>query len=483
MDKLQLYDAFMRQREPPTPPAPPAPDPDIVPHIKSIFSRIGSDTPKFWRLLGIMPKPFDTSFLHKLERKSEVVSAVINSVVEDVMSTGYKLVKRDGVRRAKTSEYRRAIEFFNKPSKSDRFDAWMSNFVHDVVYYSNAYIEIGGFKDHKVIDSEGREVWVCPEDKTNFINMVTTIPAYTMRGMYYENGELPEPPEAAFVQRVGGHDIYFASNKVYHITNFAYDGPYGVSPLQALIEVITGSINLTHYISKLYEGNVPKHLVNLGQLDDKTLRRTSLLMRQQLDVADNPYGLVLMSIPGDQFKIQRIFDTANEGKFLETLRYYREQVAASFGVPLQRLGWAESNKPMTPAQEDAYYDITERRHKLIEKLLNNYILPRLGVKTWVVRYKSPRPQKYDNNATIAARFSIANERLRRQHTLTINESRQILSSLIEIDLPPIDDERADDPFYTPPQPQPLLPIGTESASGKPDTGGHKPGEGEGSVDK
>jgi len=81
-----------------------------------------------------------------------------------------------------------------------------------------------------------------------------------------EDGTIPQPPNEAYIQKIGGREKarLTTDELIYKIMNPRTNSPYGLSPVEALILVVTTALKLAAYnIAYFQEGNVPEGFVEL----------------------------------------------------------------------------------------------------------------------------------------------------------------------------------------------------------------------------
>ncbi len=92
------------------------------------------------------------------------------------------------------------------------------------------------------------------------------IDASTIDIITNQDGTLPQPPEVAFIQRVGKKEIakLTLNELIYKMLNPRTDSPYGLSPIESLIITVTTALKLSNYnLAYLTAGNIPEGLVEL----------------------------------------------------------------------------------------------------------------------------------------------------------------------------------------------------------------------------
>lgn len=113
-------------------------------------------------------------------------------------------------------------------------------------------------EDLLVLDAVAEE-----KQKTVGNKLLTLLPidAATIRLRVNESGATPEPPEAAYVQVIRGQRTaeLTTDEMIYLCMNPRNDSPYGLSPLESLMIVITSSLKAGMYnLAYLTDGNIPE---------------------------------------------------------------------------------------------------------------------------------------------------------------------------------------------------------------------------------
>lgn len=441
----------------------------------------GQTVHSLWEAGGTQRRNISYELLEVILKKSATVAAVVRRNVEDVMSPGYTFVPTPGIKNPKPKQRETAINRFSQPSVDDIANDWLEGIVYDFVVFSDMYIELSGAADKIVGTVDEIPTW----DFGSPLQSWYHVDATTMWMELNEHGETNDPPKHSYLHTVKhkadyerqgrvvglsnkGKAVHFTRNKVAHAGRFK-DGVYGTPALLPLITVLAAQLNLTNYVGKLYAGQVPKALMNVGDMSDSEIKALIQLIKQQIDTASNPFGLVAVNIP-DDFSVERLMDTAREGRFIELLDYYRQEVCAVFGIHPSKLGWGELRGEETMAM-DTWYDVVEAYHRKIEAVINNAIMPLLGVTDWRFRFNSPRPKKEEHEARNRAMHSQAIMLLRKSQVVTINEARTEFLGLEKLP-----DDFADDPAYVPPQAPAFGGGGTPGEPGSPPTEPPVPGQ-------
>jgi len=387
----------------------------------------------------------DPHMIRDIAKRSEVVDAVLRRIVEDVMGTGYEFIPIDPEKRRSNKQLKILEGFFSKPNSDDIGDEWIENIIYDLALFNDAYIELDGNADY----NQGKNDWIFGGD----LQGVWHVDAATMS--IYPYNQLPEPPHMAYCQKVKGIERKFAKNKIIHLSKFRRGRLYGTSPLASLLTVLAGHLYLTEYTAKLFSGNIPKTLVNVGDLSSKEMNTMLNLIEGQISQATTPYGMLVLNA-GEGFEVNRLLDGTKEAQTLEMLYYFREQICSVFGIPPMKLGWVQTGKMSNPEQQlDTWYDVVESIHVRLEKVINNHILPLIKVNKWKFKFKTIRPGRDDIKSQTVMNNANAIMNLRQEMVITVNESRGMIG------LPPIEEDFADDPLFRSPRLPPLYQQSTE----------------------
>jgi len=377
--------------------------------------------------------PVDYGLLRTIANKSEVVNAILRRAVDDTLSNGYRFKLAEGKETGDSSQLTKAREFFKRPNPDDMGDEWLETMLFDLILFGDAYLELDGSEDNSNGDDwnfGGELVGIWP------------IEADTMKILPAK--QLPPPPEMAYVQSINKKTRRFSRDKVLHIAKFKQGRGYGSSPLIPLLEVITGQLNLSNYLNALYTGTLPKTILNVGDISNAEMKAMLGLIEQQLAGGQSPFGLIAIN-GGSGFNMHRLIDSTREGAQLDLLYYYREEICAVFGIPPMKLGWVQTGKLANPEQQlDSWYDVVESYHHRVSTVINNNILPLLGIEDWEFEFISIRPKQDAARAETFNNNSNAISTLRQEATISINEARSILG------LERIESEEADDPFFISP---------------------------------
>ena len=390
--------------------------------------------------------PTDVSYdlLRRIAMSSETVNAILRRTVDDVLGNGYKFVLAPGVAKGDESEFATVSNFFRSPNPDDVGDEWLESLIFDLQLYGDAYIELSGSRDEEYeIEAYGAKHTGWSYDGE--LLAIYPIAAHTMKILPSDSGELEAPPEFAYCQTYNGKKRFFTRDKVLHMAKHKQGRAYGSSPLVPLLDIIASLLNLKNYIGELFTGTIPKTILNVGDISNSEMKAMLALIEQQLVGAKTPFGLIALN-GGTGFTMHQLIDSTREGQFLDLLYFYREQICAVFGIPPMKLGWVQTGKLSNPEQQlDAWYDVIDSFHRRVEALINNNILPMMGVTDWAFAFNSIRPSRDRERAEIMQKHAQAVASLRQESAISINEARTMLG------LDMLEAIDAEDPFFISPK--------------------------------
>ena len=377
------------------------------------------------------------SLLRDISLKSEVVNAILRRTVDDCLGNGYEFILPVGEETGDADQLKKAREWFKNPNPDDNGNEWLESLIYDLALFGDAYLELDGSEDK---NTGGKGVkWTYGGD------LVSVWPIPSEQMTLLAGNRRPAPPRMAYEQKLNGETRQFSSDKVLHISKFKHDRAYGTSPLISLLNVISGHMNLSNYLNELYTGTLPKTILNVGDISNGEMKAMLALLEQQLTGGKSPFGLVAVN-GGTGFNMHRVLDSTREGAQLDLLYYYREEICAVFGIPPMKLGWVQTGKMSNPEQQlDAWYDVIESFHRRIEAVINNRLLPLLGITDWQFDFITVRPSREKELAETRKAESLAISHLRQESIVSINEGRMMLG------LERLSEPEADDPFFLSPK--------------------------------
>jgi hypothetical protein len=431
---------------------------DDKPDTKKILSSY-ADVSGWWQRGKPVPTAISRDLIRRIARSSETVAAILEHACNDIAGAGYGFVPADNVKKPSKAQYGRAVNFFKQPNPDDQGDEWLYDFVYDLLLYGDAYWEKEGTLDEQEeIKGKPKKCWFGGDLKS-----IWHVDASTMKILnVYPTGQMPDPDSGimAYEQQAEYGKVQFDTLKITRGSRFRQGRLYGESPLLSLLNIIAGQINLTGYIGNLFKGNVPKHLLNLGDVTGDEFDALQLSIQEQMEQATNPFGVIAVNVPKG-FELQRLMETNREGAFLETLDYYKSEICSVFGIPPTKMGVSVAGRIGNPEEMlDTWYDKIEHMHDRIERIINRSILPFLGITDWVFKFKTVRPKKTKLEAQTLRDQATALKLLRQEHFISINDGRDLLG------MDKIEEEWADDHQY----PSPSLKSGNRIIRARYETG-------------
>ena len=400
------------------------------------MSKIGQATGKRGGVAKDSSPSVPYTMLREISLKSEVVNAILRRTVDDCLGNGYEFILPPDREEGSKEQLESIKQFFKTPNPDDNGNEWLESLIYDLALFGDAYLELDGSADKS--DKQG--------DRWNFggeLVSVWPIPAEQMKLL--PGNKRPMPPKMAYEQNLNGQTRQFDSAKIIHVSKFKHGRAYGTSPLIPLLNVIAGHLNLSNYLNELYTGTLPKTILNVGDISNSEMKAMLGLLEQQLSGGKSPFGLVAVN-GGSGFTMHRILDSTREGAQLDLLYYYREEICAVFGIPPMKLGWVQTGKLSNPeSQLEAWYDVVDSFHRRIEAVINNRLMPLLGITDWVFNFVSIRPSREAQMAEMRNKDAAAISNLRQESVISINEARNFLG------LERLDMEDADDPMFLSPK--------------------------------
>lgn len=424
----------------------------------------------FWRKGEPIRPEVARKLIRDVAQGSETVDGILRHMTDDVANAGYRFVAAPGVKAPSQPQLKTLQDFFSTPNPEDRADEWLENFVWDLILFGDAFWEKVGSKDLSMNKSNE----VLPLGESGLLNEFggKLIGIFHVDATYMfiiandETGQMSIlPGDMCFEQKIGQKKKRFDARKIIRASRFKKGRAYGQSPLLSLFNIVAGQINLTGYIGNLYNGNIPRTLVNVGKRSEPEMTRMIDLLQEQLNTAQNAYGMVLVNVP-DGYQLNQLMASAESGKFIETLEYFREEICSVFGMPPSKMGWSTAGKIGSQENmDDTYYDNIERIQHKLERVLYNGVIKELGATDWIVKFNRVRPKQIKVESEARAKNARAIQVGRQEGIMSVNESR----GLYELDT--IDEVWADDPTFPSPtvvskQPAPPATEPKKGASGE-----------------
>lgn len=365
--------------------------------------------------------------LRLIEERSETISAINTRVVEDVTSNGYGFIPSPTAVKPDEKQYDKCWAFFRKTEAG--YPEWLTNVIHDYIHYGMGAWEISTQFDPAPM-YDGDIGYVTHDLGTSSVpDLLAPVDWSTFRiRVDEETNNLIEPPGAAYIQQIVNQDtVGFTKNKIIEVSDTKRGGVYGYPRYIPLFTIIAAQTNLTSYIRKLNAGEIPKHLLNVGDMDTKEFKELFKELDAQIGTHSDHFGIAIVNIPDAKMQIEKIVESPSEGGYINTLYYYREQICAVVGIPPIKMGWVQTGKLANPEQQlDSWYDAVEAIHRRVESAINNKLFPLLEITDYLFKFNPIRPKKDKERAEALSKYGVAARQMREQGILSVNEIRDIL---------------------------------------------------------
>ena len=215
-----------------------------------------------------------------------------------------------------------------------------------------------------------------------------TVPGYQIVPLAFGDRTVPQPPDAAYLWEVDGRvkRTFTNSDITYIMENPQGDG-YGMSPVEALVQVITASLlGDNTFIKNLREGSIPPFIINLKEAGEAQRKNFEAQLWAQMQKAGGNRGLVLSGVPSEdgEFQFVSIPKGADFQKMqvAEYMRLAPGVKAFAFGYEYADLGLlADMAEGRVPVAEGG--QLTERRAVLGRlNLLQEYFTSEVVKQEW-----------------------------------------------------------------------------------------------------
>jgi PBSX family phage portal protein len=236
---------------------------------------------------------------------------------------------------------------------------------------------------------------------------------------------------------------YKTATEVLHFPIYNATSPYGIPRWIGALLSILGSRQAEEVNAEYFENNTvpPLALLTTGKIGDRTVKRIESYIAENLK-GRNSWGKILIveaapsgvQAPGmpmarPEIHFEHLADAQiKDGLFGEYDRANRDKVRSAFRLP-----------PLYIGQSDDYTRATAKESKLVAEeqifgperdymdfLLNNKILPALGVKYWRYKTLAPTVDDAESLTTMLATFA--------QCGMTVRESRDLIGEILNKNL-------------------------------------------------
>lgn len=243
-----------------------------------------------------------------------------------------------------------------------------------------------------------------------------------------------------------------AATEVLHFSIYSATTPYGVPRWMGNLLAVLGSRQAEEVNYKYFESNTvpPLALLVAGKLGDKTVERITSFVEdnikgskswgKMLVVEASPSGMQAPGMPQQRPDIhfEHLSDAQQkDGLFAEYDRVNREKVRSSFRLPSLYVGLSEDYTRATAKESKrvAEEQVFGPERDLMDFIINNKILPTLGVKYWKYQSLAPTSDDSESITSMIQAFSSCG--------MTVRECRDLMSEVLNRQLESVEEEGAD----------------------------------------
>lgn len=286
---------------------------------------------------GMNTKKFGSGVSFEVLRNFSVVydvaRACINHRKRQISNLEWNIVPRDQ-KEVNDTQVDAVKLFFKKPYPATNFRTFVDKILEDMLVF------------------DGIVLW---KDVTfgGQIEGLLNVDASTIRIKVAEDGTLPLPPEAAYVQMINGqvHEKYTLDEMYYRIMNPRTNTPYGLSPLESLIIGVDSALRSQLYnLSLLSDGNVPEGFFTLPKdWDSDNIKEFQTWFDAML--AGNPMKVTRLKFmpDGKYFPTKKPADM----QFIEFEKWLLMKTCAMFDVQPSDIGFTDMvNKSTSDSQQE-----------------------------------------------------------------------------------------------------------------------------------
>lgn len=262
-------------------------------------------------------------------------------------------------------------------NKSITFSHWMKQILEDLMVIDAVAL-------YKRKNRAGEIIGYLPLDGTS-IEIVLN-----------KDGTIPDPPRAAYVQKVGGEiTAELSTDELYYrIMNPRTTHPFGMSPLEHLVIIVTTALKLQSFnLSYLSDGNVPEGFVEIP--------RDIASSRDQLKEWQDAWDAFLSGDPRFQRKLKFLPEgmTYTATKRNEDMTFERfekwllQNTCAIFGVQPSQIGFNfETNRSV----KETDFEVGKERGLFptalfIKELMDDIVQNDLGYEELEFRWSNLNP--------------------------------------------------------------------------------------------
>lgn len=294
------------------------------------------------------------SLLRNLATTSPAIAMCIQCRKDQMAALDWDFAPRDkkAAPAATEAQLARARQLFAKPDGIRSFKRWLQLLVDEVLTIDAVSIWRHPTRLGAIKQTKDPAYQLAPEEISSF----DVIDGSTIKVLLDERGEIPRPPQVAYRQIAYGAPMtagdLTVNQLMYRPKTERTWTPYGMSPIEAALLIVTADINRAMFNLSYYsEGNIPEALVGVP----------NTWSPKQIQQFNEYWDLVLKGDPKNRSKLRFVVET-----MAKTVHEFRKPdfttqydlwllktVCAMFGVTPSEIGFTDDvNKATSKTQGD-----------------------------------------------------------------------------------------------------------------------------------
>lgn len=336
---------------------------------------------------GLIDRPYSPSSFILLRDRCPVLGGAIDCIANDVSSTGWSLMLKEGVEQsiATDAEHKALDVFLNKPNPDDSLKELISACITDMQTIGDFSLEIVRSREGKiaqVFHIPAHTIWR-NKDKNRFAQKRNTKIVFFVpfnSGIVASSKTGKEKEQDL---KTKANELIF--KKLYN----SESGFYGRSPMLSCTGAVVTSIACEEYNQVFFENaGIPAYAVLLtGEWDEGSVKLLSTFMTKELRGVDNQHKTIVFQCPeGGKAEFKPLQTEAKEGSFRLYAQDLDDKILGVYKVPrckvsIQKVGKLSSSDTAESLRN--YNDsVVEPMQNIVEDVFNNKLLPGvLGAET------------------------------------------------------------------------------------------------------
>lgn len=201
--------------------------------------------------------------LRTIAETSPVIGLCVQCRKDQMASLDWNVAPRDKKATGLDSQIADANEFLNKPNGVTPLRAWIEMAVDDVLIYDALSVYVWptekGAAKFTTAKQKNQRYQLLPDEIYGF----RLIAGSTIKLEIDSTGEIPQPPNVGFRQIIKGAPLtggdMTADELLYRPKTLRTETPYGKSPIEMALLIITADLNRLMFNAAYYtEGNIPE---------------------------------------------------------------------------------------------------------------------------------------------------------------------------------------------------------------------------------